>query len=296
VVPRVASAFEATGFYTGDEFAWTTGPNSSTATVTLAATIKDANSPEGDVRAAKVTFYFVDGAKLTPISSAQNLPVGLVDITDGTVGTASAIVQLNIGSNNALSFNIAVGVSGGYTNNPWDAKSIGMVTVAKPITGGFLVGGGTLLNSSFSKGLIAGANGALTGFQFDVKYTKSGTNPKGKVNMLLRSYYKPDGKLDTILHIYSVKSTAISVLSVKNNTTASFSSKANVQDVTNPSNPIGVDSGTVLKITVTTGSSPDTAKLGITLQRRAGGLWYSSNWSGTKTVEQQIYSGEISIR
>jgi hypothetical protein len=298
VVQREAGAFEATGFYTGDVFAWTTGQSSSTATVTLATTIKDYNIPEGDVRAAKVTFYFVNGSTLTPISSAKNLPVGLVDITDGTVGTASAIVQLNIGSNNALGFLVAVGISGGYKNDPLGPQSQTIVIVAKPIPGGFLVGGGALLNSN-SKGLIAGANGQLTNFEFDVQYNKSQTNPQGKIyNITIRSYYKRDGTLDTKLHVYSVKSTAISVLAVNlpkngNPGNATFSSKANVLEITDPSNPISIDSGTALQITVTDGS-PD--KLAITLQKKSGGLWFSSNWKDTKTIEQAIQSGgEISV-
>jgi hypothetical protein len=296
VDPRDVSPYDITeGFYTGDAWAWTTGPNSSTATLTLSTTLKDNGTPAGDLRAAKVTFYFVTDGKLSPIPSAQNLPVGLVNVTDGTVGTASAIVQLNIGNNFAQSFRIAVGVTGGYKNDPLSLKSQEIVTVSKPVTGGQMVGGGTLLNST-SSGLIKAQDNSPTLWDFNITYTKSGTNPKGKVEFTFTSYNKPDGTLDNILHTYSVQSNAIASLAVSPPNkgkpgSATFSSKANVTDITNPSAPVGVDSGTVLQITVTDGS-PDT--LGITLQRKAGGLWYSSSWNGTKTTELTA-GGNINI-
>jgi len=303
---REVSPYGALGLYTGDGWAWTTGPNSSTATVTMSATLWDKNLAEGDLRAAKVTFYFVDSSgRLSPISSAKNLPVGLVDITDGTIGTASAIVQLNIGNNFAQSFKIAVGVTGAYTNDPKSLISQEIVTVSKPVTGGQMVGGGKLSNSS-SSGLIKAPNTSKTLWDFNITYTKSGTNPKGKVEFTFNSYYKPDGTLDSVmkpdgtlenvLHTYTVKSNAIASLAVSPPNsgkpgTAVFSSKANVTDITNPSAPVGVDSGTVLQITVTDGT-PDT--LGISLQRKAGGLWYSSSWTAGKTVELNA-GGNISI-
>ena len=239
-----------------------------------------------------------DAGKLSPIPSAQNLPVGLANITDGTIGTASAIVQLNIGNNSAQSFQIAVGVTGGYTNNPSDLTSHEIVTVSKPVTGGRMVGGGTLSNSS-SSGLIKAQNGSPTLWDFNITYTKSGTNPKGKVEFTFTSYNKPDGTLDTILHTYKVQSNAIASLAVTAPSngklgTAVFSSKANVTDITDPNAPVGIDSGTVLQITVTDGGNGNPDKLGITLQRKAGGVWYSSSWSGTKTIELTT-GGNINI-
>jgi hypothetical protein len=216
--------------------------------------------------------------------------VGLVNVTDGTVGTASAIVQLNIGSGNAQTFQIAVGVSGGYKNNPSSLDAQSVVTVSKPITGGQMVGAGTLFNSS-SSGLLKAQDTSKTIWDFNITYTKSGTNPKGKVEFTFTSYNKPDGTLDTILHTYQVTSNAIASLAVTAPAggklgTASFSSKANVTDITNPNAPVGIDSGTVLQITVTdNGNNGGTDKLGITLQRKAGGVWYSSSWNGTKTIE-----------
>jgi hypothetical protein len=175
-------------------------------------------------------------------------------------------------------------------------KSQEIVTVSKPVTGGQMVGGGTLTNSS-SSGLIKAQNGSPTLWDFNITYTKSGTNPKGKVEFTFTSFNKPDGTLDSVLHTYKVQSNAIASLVVTPpkkgaNGTAVFSSKANVTDITNPDAPVGVDSGTVLQITVTDNGNTDT--LGITLQRKAGGVWYSSSWSGTTTTELTT-GGNISI-
>ena len=110
----------------------------------------------------------------------------------------SAIVQLNIGSANAASFQIAVKVSGAYENNPWSTLSQCIVTVSKPVPGGYIVGGGNLLNSN-SSGYVKGANGQLTGFQFDVQFNNKLTNPQGKAMIYISSYNKPDGTLDNKL-------------------------------------------------------------------------------------------------
>ena len=83
----------ADSYYTGPAFYWTSGSNSSTATLTLTTTLSN-RVCIGDIRTATVTFNIRDSAGvLTPIKGAQNLPVGLVNPGDTGVGTASAIVQ-----------------------------------------------------------------------------------------------------------------------------------------------------------------------------------------------------------
>jgi hypothetical protein len=282
VDPRDASPYLSTGMYTGDLFAWTTGPSTSTATVTLVAALKDASAPTGDLRSAKVTFYLVNGTTYTPIASAQNLPVGLVDVTDGSVGTASAIVQLNIGSANAASFQIAVGVSGAYTNNPGDIKSLAIVTVSKPVAGGYIVGGGQVANSN-SSGYIKGAPEVNTGYEFDIQYTKSGTNPKGKVNIILGSYYKTDGTLDSKLHTYIITTNAIALLNVTA-PTGTFDAKANLVEqigdgVTVPFSTVAIEGGSTFQMKAYQNTCDQ--QIAITLYRKAGGVWFSSNWSAT---------------
>ncbi|MBY0477471.1 MAG: T9SS type A sorting domain-containing protein, partial [Chitinophagaceae bacterium] len=291
VNPRNASPNNASGFYTGDGFAWTTGPNTSTATVTMTAVIKDPNSPTGDVRGAKASFFLVNGTTMSPISSAQNLPVGLIDVTDGSVGSASAIVQLNIGSLNSNSFQIAVKITGAYTNNPWDALSQTIVTVSKPVTGGYICGGSTMKNTS-SSGYIKGATDLNTDFQFDIQYNSSGTNPKGKVNVLVRSYYDRFGILDSKLHKYFIKTSAIALLAISNPlATGTFSAKANMEEQLDDGTVISVESGATFQMVAFQNGC--TQQIAITYHRKAGGIWFSSKWNAatSKTELQNVNTG-----
>ncbi|RXK61634.1 T9SS type A sorting domain-containing protein [Lacibacter luteus] len=294
VLQRNASPYnEFVGFYTGTLFAWTSGPNSTTASVTLSTTIKDNNAPRGDMRGARVTFYLVNGSSLTPINGAQNLPVGLIDVNDGSIGTASAIVNFNIGTNNAQNFLIAVGVSGAYTNNPNSSLAQTIVTVSKPVPGGYMVGGGRIENIS-SSGYIKGKTGLNTDFQADISYTKSGTNPKGKANVLVRSYYKTDGTLDTELHTYIIATTAISSLNVGAPTaTATFTAKANLYEQMPDLSLVQIEGGSTFEMVVYQNACDQ--KVAITLYRKAGGIWYSSKWNGTATVKQSLNGGEVAV-
>jgi hypothetical protein len=299
VKQREASPFnDGIGFYTGQLFAWTTGPSSSTATVTLTTTIKDLAAPRGDLRGAKVTFYLVNSGSITPISSAQNLPVGLVDINDGSVGTASAIVQLNIGSNSAQDFRIAVGISGTYFNNPNIADAQSIITISKPVAGGYMVTGGKVKNIN-SSGYIKGHPGKRTDFQTDITFTKSGTNPKGKATVLIRSYYKSDGTLGDYLRTYEINTNAIASLnvgSIPKPVSATFSAKANLVEYLPNGTTVAIEGGSTFNMVVyknATGACDQ--EVAITLYRKAGGVWFSSNWSGTETALQDLSEGEVSI-
>jgi hypothetical protein len=298
VLARDASPIDGSaGFYTGPLYSWTTGPNSSTATITLSAVIKDNNiNPTGDVRGARVTFYFINDGALSPIPSAQNLPVNLIDMTDGTVGAASAIVQFNIGNWNALDFQVTVGISGGYTNNPLDAASRATVTVSKPVQGGYIMGGGEIANSTSTNGLIKGAIGEVynTDYSLNVKYNKKGTNPQGAVSLTIYSWYDANGLLDSHIHTYHVKSNAIATLAVNKpgEPNAYFSSKATLKEEVD-GNMISIEGNNILQIWMTDPGNNGgfDGTIGIQLNRKAGGIWFSSFWNGSATLESPIFTG-----
>ncbi|QNA43363.1 YDG domain-containing protein [Lacibacter sediminis] len=292
VVARDADPYDAKGFYTGDVFAWTTGPNSSRGTVTMTAMIKDKNDPKGDVRGAKVTFCYVNNGVWSPIPSAKDIPVGLVDINDGSLGFASAIVQFDIGSQNAANYQIGVLVTGAYTNE--DLINCGLsqviVSVSKPIPGGFICGGSRLVNpatSNLSAGYIKGAPGLCTDYQFDVQYTKSGTNPKGKVKIMINSYYTRDGILDSKLHTYIVTTNAIASMNVVA-PTGTFSAKANLVEQFD-GYVEAIEGGSTFQMTAYQNGCDQ--KLAITLYRKAGGIWFSNSWDGVKTIQQPVAAG-----
>jgi len=304
IVPALAGPLQGQACYTGNLFFWTPGTNSSTATLALSATIRDVTGVcASDIRNAKVTFAIRgSGTAYTPINGAANLPVGLVDTTNKKVGTASAIVQYNIGNASAAQLDICVIVTGAYAfNNINDDR---VITVAKPLPGGMIVGGGRVANSSDSSGYLAGDPSSDTCFGFDVEYNKSLTNPQGKVDITVLSYHKPDGTMDTVLHKYTIRSTAIAVLATTPGTggaasTASFSSKANLNDVTNPANTVSLEGNAALQLDLTDGNQPTGGgdMIGITLQRKAGGVWFAIKWNGVKTVQKAPSSGgEISVK
>jgi hypothetical protein len=302
IAPAPAVPSGADWFYTGPTFYWTSGSGSSSATLTLMATLKN-KFCSGDIRNATVSFAVRDSNNpltLTPIKGAQNLPVGLVNPGDTSVGTAAANVQYSIGSATAATLQIAVIVNGNYQAN--DPQTDTMITIAVPVPGGQIVGGGTIDNSA-SAGYLKGAtldslgNPVATCFSFYVQYNKSGSNPQGGVQLFDRSFYKPDGTLDTRLHTYMFKSTAISVLSVTLGTPskAQFTSKANLIEINPDGTETSIEGNDVMQLTLTdNGSTLKT--LGITVQRTKGGSWFSSSWNGTMTTEKQISSGNLSIR
>ncbi|MEL1241822.1 HYR domain-containing protein, partial [Flavobacterium flavipallidum] len=289
ITPQTASAVGDI-YYTGPIMAWTTSSTSNTATVTLAATIKN-SKPCGDIRTARVTFT-VNGQ---PISSAQNLPVGFIDPNHPALGgTASAIVQLNI-ANNATSdlFDIGVIISGNYATGNFVP---GVVTVIKPKPGG-VIGGAVALCNDNATGYVKGTGKA--NLNFYVEYAmkgKSVSNPKGKVSLCVSSYNKPDGTIDNVPHWYLIKSNAIASLNITS-PTATFSGKANIAEMnslTGELTPIEGNCQMVLDLK-DAGNTTGSDLVGITIQRNGGGIWYSNNWVSTKTVMASICGGDLNV-
>src|SRR4030095_1219132 len=236
---------DADAYYTGPCFFWTTGPSSSTTTLTLAATIKNRLNECGDIRTARVSFYVRNGTTLTPIVGAQNLPVGLVNPGDYNVGSASANVQYNIGNSTAAILDIAVKITGNYNSNINDPSTDKAIMVAVPVPGGQICGGGNLDNSG-SAGYIVGAPGQLTNFSFFVKYNNSLTNAQGGVEIKVISLNNSSGIVDGNIHTYRIKSNAVSTLAVSA-PNAQFSSKCNVAEIVN-GNEISIQGNCIMQL------------------------------------------------
>ncbi|MBD2721434.1 T9SS type A sorting domain-containing protein [Hymenobacter sp. BT189] len=307
-------------YYTGSSFYWTTSATSNTATLTLVATLK--NNPNlgsgnnGNIRTARVTFAVRNSTGgFTPISSAQNLPVGLVNPGDLTTGTASATAQYTINGSTAT-LEIAVIVSGNYSAN--DPTKDKIVVISVPTPGGLITGGGTL-NPDGAAGFIkpasladnaaatnttpaiTGAEELPTQFGFGVQYSKSLRNPQGNVEITVKSYRDRTGALDVrngVLypHTYRLKSNAISVLAITAATsTAQFSGKANIAEIVNGVEQ-SIEGNCTIQLDMTQHpTNPLLSVLAVTINRNAGGVWYSSKWDGTKTVTKCITSGYLSV-
>jgi predicted ThiF/HesA family dinucleotide-utilizing enzyme len=287
------TAEDARATYTGACFASTSSATSNTGTVTLSATVKDisatldaaGDTDPGDIRNAKVTFVDRDNGNAV---LAANVPVGLVSIGDTTTGTATINVAMSTGPADSKSFTVGIIVVNYYTRNASEDDTV--VTLSKPLGTNFITGGGYLTLTS-SSGLYAGGVGTKSNFGFNVKYNKSKTNLQGNMNILVRN----GGR------VYQIKATSLTSLAANplpNLTgTATFNAKANIQDITDPLNVISIDGGATLQVKLTDMGQPGNAdSIAITVWNRGGGLWFASNWDGTKTIEQILGGGNLVVR
>jgi hypothetical protein len=141
-----------------------------------------------------------------------------------------------------------------------------------------------------SAGTYAGDVGERTNFGFSVKFNKQLTNLQGHANIIIRQ----DG------HVYQVKTNATTSLTVNQVSTgvydATFTSKANLTDLTNPLTPVSLGGNLDLVVTLRDAGEPGTSdQIGITLWR-GNTLLYSSNWTGTQTVKQALGGGNLQVR
>jgi hypothetical protein len=288
VLPGTAGPRPGQALYTGTTWAWTTSGTSSAASLTLSATIQDLDACTADIRTAKVTFALrnTDGT-YTAIQGTTNLPVGLVNPGDTSVGTSNAIIQYNIGNSAAASLNIAVIVGGNYTFN--NAASDTLVTIARPGVANTMIGGANvnLLTAPVANGYLAPApevldpsvNGYMQ-FSSYVTYTNKGTNPQGNITVQFNSKQAPDGvTVYPVYHRYLIRSTSISSLVKVGNGVQQFNAKGVVQDLTTGAS---IDGGATVQVTVTDGqyaNGSGSDQVGVSVYNsKNGSLWFSSGW------------------
>jgi hypothetical protein len=284
---------DARSYYTGTLFVNTACATCGNGVATLSATIKDitaepgdpaTDSMEGDIRNARVSFVDRDGGVI-----AANLPVGLVDPTDTKTGTVTFNWNVNIGAADSMDYTIGIVVSNYYTRN----SSIDdvVVTVSKPIGTNFITGGGYLLMSE-SSGQYPSLDGTKENFGFNVKYNKSGKSLQGRVNVIFRG---AGGR------VYQIKGNVMRTLTVNvsnpNARVAVWTGKANLSDITDPLVPILIGGNNTFQMEMTDRGEPGSADtIGINLWNDGGGLLHSSNWNGTRTIEQLIVGGNLVVR
>lgn len=280
---------DALAYYTGALFASTGSADSGVAVVTLAATIKDVaadpispayDPAAGDIRNAMVTFVDRDAGDAVLCTAA----VGLVTAADPTVGTAACTFVADLGASNAQTLRVGVIVGGFYLRDAPADDTI--VTVARPIGTGFITGGG-FLDVTRSAGAFAAAAGTKNNFGFNVKYNKARTNLQGNLNSIVRT----GGR------VYQVKSNALTSLVVDAATgVAVFNGKASINDVTDPLLAVGIEGNALLQVTMTDRGEPGTAdSIAITVWNKNGGLWFTSAWDGTQSVEQTLGGGNLVV-
>jgi len=287
---------DARATYTGALFVSTSSPSSSTANVTLAATVQDITAVDsgsdpnpGDIRNATLTFVNRDAGNAVLCTA----PIGLVNPADVKTGTGTCTWSANLGTADSLSINVGIVVNGYYTRN--SAEDNVVVTVSKPLASDFITGGGYLVLTN-SAGEKAGAPGSKANFGFNVKFNPNGKNLQGNINIIVRNggrVYQIKGNAMTSL---AVQPTPCTEATATAPCTATFNGKANIQDITDPNNPVSVDGNATLQVTMTDKGEPGSSdSIGITVWNKNGGLWFASKWDGAKTIEQILGGGNLVV-
>jgi Calx-beta domain/FG-GAP-like repeat/Bacterial Ig domain/TLD len=291
----------ALAIYVGPTYVSTPNATTSTAVVPLQASIVD--TPDGfrgnvdnedttnTLTNARVTFMVYDASTNALLATITNVPVNLINPADPTVGSALSNWTANIGSADAVTYRVRTIVNNYYTQD--SVLDDELVTVAKPLDNS-ITGGGYIINTD-SAGRYAADDGLKTNLGFNAKFNNAGTNPQGKINIIFRRM-EADGKV----HVYQIKSTAISSLGVNAaDGTATFLSKANLTDVTNPLSPISLGGNLDLTVRTDDNGAPGTGsnnkgndKVSVTLFRGSE-LWFSSNWTGVQSQLQVLDGGNI---
>jgi len=217
-------------------------------------------------------------------------PPVLVNPSDSKTGTVACSVTFEIGSADFKDYTVGIVADNYYTrDNSFDDT----VLMVSKLGTGMVTGGGYIVNQA-SAGPLAGTVGARTNFGFNVKNNKTGKNLQGHVNTIVR-------RLESgVWKTYQITTTATDSLAENITSpttgTAQFSTKATLLDITKPARA----GHRCQRLTA--------ANYG-DRQRRAGQhgqgfvtLWYgstlvySSNWSGTKTIEQTLGGGNLQVR
>jgi hypothetical protein len=198
-----------------------------------------------------------------------------------------------------MEYQVTTTVSGYYTDSTSIVPTV--VEVADP-TGQFVTGGG-YLNEVKSAGSNSAANPSKMNFGFNVKYNSKGTNTQGHVNII----YRNGGR------VYQIKTTAVDTFGTALKTAATggttcagppsasclglatWSSKANLTDVTNAIAPVSIGGGWSLQMSMTDKGEPGKDdSIAVTLWNGST-LVFSSNWDGAKTPEQILGGGNLVV-
>jgi hypothetical protein len=301
------TARDANAAYIGQTTFVASGSSSTTAQVTLTASVADPAGDDGLISAATVTFTDL----LTGKVLASNVRVSPVSNTNSHTGTANTVVTLSTGQYGAQTYLIEVTVNGSYKNtqqttaapgsDPYNATHA-TVTVMIPPTAYSTQGGGQLSKSTGSPaGVYANADAS---YSLAMKYNSKGTNPQGQVQLVLA---RGDGT-------YYVKSNSISSLAFAAVPAGQLSkdetiyTKASIYKIGPNGALTSIDGGVTLRVDAhegcttnpnCTGSSGDT--IGFTvLSSKDSSLYYSNNWvyDGNKlswsTVQQSV-TGATSV-
>ena len=291
-ITLTVSARAALVNYIGQTEWVTSGTSSTTAQVTLTASMQD---PTGTALAgAKVDFIDCATGKVL----AGGVKVSQVAGSPDNTGTANAIVTLSTGQYGAESYVILVKLTGNYDNTAQAiSDKTATLVVSKPATTNEICGGGTIANLTSDAGTYSvdglGAGEEAVTYSIGMKYNKGGTNPQGKITL---SIQQSDG-------VIWVKSNSITSMSVTgtNDKNATIYTKATIYKVLNDGSTVTIDGNVTLRMDIVEYQSGTlTDRVGFTvLSSKTSELYYSNNWvlvgNVWKTQMQDTDENDIKI-
>ncbi|MCU7524059.1 MAG: T9SS type A sorting domain-containing protein [Ignavibacteria bacterium] len=285
--PLVVKPEDALAEYSGLRYFSAAALSAYTSQLTFSSTVTDyPDASRGNISNAKAEFREVPAGELYDqgIVRGTNLPVSLLNSSDETLGIVTAqpfnrkLGESEI-NNCGTTFSVYTRIYGYYhaLSDP------ALVSVCIPSTEN-ISGGGFIIPNSPS-GKYRCKAGSKASFGFSMKYSKTGKDVQGQVNIIVHA---EDNK------IYQITANAISTLSaylIQNlpGKAASFTTRAELRDITDPSKPVFLGGGLTLNLEIYDDEKDNqNDAIAITLQEPGSVLLFSSNWDGTKTVSQAL--------
>jgi hypothetical protein len=268
----------------------TESPSSPNAkTVEYIATFTDEADPSrGVITNAVAKFLPEFGAAIDPVAVR---PIAEGGTTIGEARTPYQLLTLTSGEYNAggKSFDLNIEANGNYYAGSHEGPVV--ITIAVPGKDYVNGGGHTVATNSF--GTYAATLNSKVNFGFTMKWNKSGKNPQGQANIIIRRM------VNGIWRTYQIKSNSINSLATVNTADgrrADFNTKANFTDITNPLAPVTITGN--LDLSVQAFESTKTGikdQIGITLRSSTGELMFSNNWIAGKTEMQVLGGGAVRV-
>ena len=175
-----------------------------------------------------------------------------------------------------------------------------LISVCRATPGSISSNPAVQFSNDGSGGFLADTSHSKSQVGFGVKYTNKGTNPQGKVQLEIKSDHNSAGQIDGKIHTYQIDSNSISTLNVSLSssptvpTTATFEAKCNVTELLDNGTTVCLDGGAL--ITLTLNSTAQTIGVTVNKSKNNGGMWFSSSWSGTKTVEKPASNASTTVK
>ena len=284
--------------YIGQTLFVTSGGSSTTAQVTLSASVQDPDGGGGTIAAATVTFtdllsgkVLASGVKVTPVPNSNN-----------QTGTANVIVTLSTGQYGAQEYLIEVSLGGSYqnclqtTNCQQTTATPGstayeaahpIVTVMIPATRNTMTGSSTLGTPAMAAGLYAKncstADGtscvpsSFRSYTAGIQYNNKMTNTQGKIDLIIDVPPCAAPPCALPAGAYYIKSNSITSVAFSGGKDVTVYTKASIYRIDGAGKTISIDGAVTLRMDAHDGGTIDT--IGFTvLSSKDGSLYYSNNW------------------